>query len=83
MLKVGDKLICKERLVDWYTIGRTYNIINIEGEQISIKDNMDVSFSFGLLKSTYNDIFFIWRFFYSPNELRKLKLKELEFMQKV
>jgi hypothetical protein len=69
MLKVGDKLICKERLVDWYTIGRTYNIIN--------------TFSFGLLKSTYNDIFFIWRFFYSPNELRKLKLKELEFMQKV
>jgi hypothetical protein len=83
MLNVGDNVICKESLSDWYTIGKTYFIIEIKGRQVLINDNVGDSFWFDLLVSSFNDIFNIWRVFYSPNELRKLKLKELEFMQKV
>ena len=76
MLKIGDKLLCKKT-------GKLYNIKKIS---YIIKDEYYIQMGdliskwrFVLNKDnkiTFHDLY-IWDYFYTPQELRKLKLEKL------
>ena len=71
MLKVGDKLLCKKshylvKKNKYYEISHIFvNILH----WIYFNDNY-----FNL---NPNSILYIWKYFYKPQEVRKLKLKQL------
>ena len=79
MLKVGDKLLCKitNFFVDKYY---TIKIINKFDNSVifRIKNENDDFFTFSLNK---NDNYYIWKYFYTPNEVRKMKLKKLKHVK--
>ena len=70
MLKVGDKLLCKKTS---YNIkkGKYYSITNIN---VYVYINNIVHFDGIEYSLDQNDI---WKFFYTPQEVRKMKLKQL------
>ena len=80
-LKIGDKLLCKKN----YIIFRKeklyfYEILNVEYEIINIiceKQSIYNSWYFSL---DPNDKLwdYIWDYFYTPQEVRKMKLKKLK-----
>ena len=79
MFKVGDKLLCK-KIVKHIHIKETkyYTITKISYDSVLIDDwwfNKNYNFySFGsYIKKSY----YVWDYFYTPQELRKLKLKQL------
>lgn len=81
MLKVGDKLLGKKMAHDFYFnnfdkdfIKDDYIIVKIDGKTLNIcNDGINVCFSFDDQYYPY-----IWYYFYSPQEVRKLKLEELK-----
>ena len=78
MLKIGDKLLCKKKLGD-INIGDYYSIqyfTDIEFYKICIgiiNSNSGNLFSYGIGQWNY-----IWIYFYTPKQLRKLKLKQVK-----
>ena len=72
MLKVGDKLLCKKSSECYKKYeGKCYTIskIDINYNLIQIDDWFSLY---------YDDIFYyIWYYFYTPQELRKMKLEKL------
>ena len=73
MLKVGDKLLCKKT----YNHFNCYNIVEGEYYEISYIINyiyFDNNYFFSLDPNHY---WYIWNWFYKPQEIRKLKLKQL------
>ena len=82
MLKVGDKLLCKKTYEHNRFEGKYYTITGIDNECVYFVyfvDNgcwphslSDVGYS---LNSNGN--WYIWNYFYTPQEMRKLKLKQL------
>ena len=77
MLKVGDKLLCKkDRLLSQYKLNK------LKGEYYSIT-GIDVYFVyFDGIGDWYNlnsnSVCYIGNYFYTPQELRKMKLKQLK-----
>ena len=71
-IKVGDKLLCKKSYkYNSHIKGKYYTITKI-------KDNVYVDLDYDDWFSLYpNNIWYIWNFFYTPQEVRKLKLKKL------
>ena len=67
MLKVGDKLLCKKTVI-YFTILRMDEFII----DIWINDDNDL---FSLNK---NSEYYIWDYFYTPQEVRKMKLERLK-----
>ena len=80
MLKVGDKLLCKKNSSeDWFIAGKCYPIVKIEtypdySSRIWVSYNNTNSDWFN---SNKNDNWCIWDQFYTPQEVRKMKLKQL------
>ena len=75
MLKVGDKLLCKQsyKLVNSYhdfkkERNKYYTITNIQ---------INVYFDDDWYSLDPNDYWCLWDYFYTPQEVRKLKLKQL------
>ena len=80
MLKVGDKLLCKKsyKLVNnFYKCkkerNKYYTITCIDVERIYFEED----FFFNISQS----IWYIWDYFYTPQELRKLKLERLKHVE--
>ena len=82
-MKVGDKLLCKKDKIFIDVI----IFINDNYYTITIIDKTDNSILIGdiwfYLFKKYNpngkyNYWFIWDYFYTPQELRKLKLKKLK-----
>ena len=86
MLKVGDKLLCKKTtsrynykylntiIIDTASLkeaGRYYNIFNIINNTIFFDDG---DYYYLYPKS----LFYVWNYFYTPQELRKMKLERLK-----
>ena len=74
-MKVGDKLLCKKSYYD-IKKHKYYTITDIK------KLNYFVDYYFYMFESRWycldpNDIWYIWNYFYTPQELRKMKLKQL------
>ena len=70
-LKVGDKLLCKkdDSSLNSFVYKGEYYIVNEVNYWILI-NNLDYF-------TDINETYYIWNFFYTPQELRKLKLKQL------
>ena len=70
MLKVGDKLLCKKSSQYYYKRkGEYYTVTDINKNRIYFDHDW-----FSLYP---NNIWYIWNFFYTSQEVRKLKLKKL------
>ena len=83
-MKVGDKLICKNRLIYKHihiTKNEVYLISDIdENEPYVSVDIEDSGLCFYLNKDTkylIEDVFYLWDYFYTQEELRLLKLNSL------
>ena len=89
-MKVGDKLICKETVEHnkyssenyrrVYFFGKEYTIKNIHSAHgvFITMDNSDRGMWFHInRRALYQDEFFLWDHFYTPQELRIAKLKKL------
>ena len=81
MLKIGDKLLCKKT-------GKLYNIKKIS---YIIKDEYYFDWINNFIHLNLNDYYFsldqnnyyyIWKYFYTPQEIRKLKLKKIKVNRK-
>jgi hypothetical protein len=72
-MKSGDKLICR-RNFDWFF--RTYK----EGDCVEITDLDDNVILVKNIIFTFNQNgdYYIWKWFYTPQETRKFKLQELK-----
>ena len=74
MLKIGDKLLCK----------KSYNGV-IEGEYYIVtlvKSRFEGKYYYSIINIDNDNVYFvkyyyIWDYFYKPQEVRKLKLKQL------
>jgi hypothetical protein len=90
--KKGDKLLCKKGLVglsnkDEFFAGKTYTIDlfdgrdnslfirNTENKKINLPHLEGIWFSFN--KEESDLLYYLYDYFYSPQELRKLKLQKL------
>ena len=78
MLKVGGKLLCKllcksQNLYLEFDAGKYYTISKISYDSILIDD-----WWFSLTKIDVAYWSYIWDYFYTPQEVRKLKLKQLK-----
>ena len=73
MLKVGDRLSCKRDYINYNSIkGYFYKC---KGEYHTITDIVDNKIYFN---DYYLDLKFdFWNYYYTPQEMRKLKLKQL------
>ena len=77
MLKVGDKLLCKKTMFD-YRFFKYYNMVEGKYYEISkIFDNI-IYFSADSYSLHKNSFYYIWNFFYKPQEMRKMKLERLK-----
>ena len=67
MLKVGDRLLCKKK-----------RIINYPDYKNFVIDDECAYFDYDWYSLNPNDDYwYLWEYFYTPKELRKLKLKQL------
>ena len=70
-LKVGDKLLCKIN-INFLKKNEYYIITNID----DVSDDVYVNNDWYILYP--NDwYYYVWDYFYTPQELRKMKLKQL------
>jgi hypothetical protein len=78
-MNVGDIVICKKSCMYYpgsgavITINKTYKIFDITKHHFYIKNDNDDSHGFGLNEDTS----YYGKWFYTSQELRKLKLKKL------
>lgn len=83
-MKKGDKLYCKKSYnVDWIVRNNFYYILDIihnsiTGEVCGYFMSKYPDYRSGSKFSLDRDDLYIWYYFYTEKELRKLKLKELE-----
>ena len=76
----GNKVYCKKELSGIhigkvFTIGNTYVIVNGGNDIIWIKDNVGVDFAFSLNEVRSRNFY---DYFYSEQEIRKMKLERIE-----
>ena len=80
MLKVGDKLLCKKNFLDVfknnYYIISSISITIVSFKFYSQEGKLMYSRGFSIKKSIHQT--YLWDCFYKPNELRKLKLKQIQ-----
>ena len=74
MLKIGDKLLCKKTYhhVHYKKVEGKYYII----DNISY-DDVYVCLDHDWYSLDPNRNWYIWKYFYKPQEVRKMKLKQL------
>ena len=69
-MRVGDRLLCKK--------SRFLNIIKNEYYTITNISNVYIYFSYDWYILYPNDwYYYVWDYFYTPQEMRKMKLKQL------
>lgn len=74
-LEKGNILTCKKELKDWYTIGKEYKILKIiDNSWINVEEN---EYNCYVDFSLHNTGKFVWDYFYTKKEMRKLKLEKL------
>ena len=89
MLKVGDNLLCKKNLSTYFRNGefqskfekgKSYKILGINNIYIRIKFRYNAKpIGFWLVQHRDKRFFYyIWDYFYTTKEIRKLKLKQLK-----
>ena len=81
--KLCDKLLCKKSSECYKKYeGKCYTIskIDIKNEYYTITDiqKFYVYVCYDWYKLSQNDKWYIWDYFYKPQEVRKLKLKQLK-----
>ena len=84
MLRVGDKLLCKKNYnrikKNDYRNGRSP--CKIKKNEYYIITNIDISFYFFVDNYWYsldpNSNWYLWEYFYTPQEIRKMKLERLK-----
>ena len=84
MLKVGDELLCK-KVFDFFKISTDFLVNNYYTIKIIDKTDNSILIEkiwFSLNKTSKNSLYrvCIWDHFYTPQELRKLKLEKLKFI---
>ena len=77
MLKVGDRLLCKKNTTNNNKYNKYELFLKNEYYIITIIDNVYVYVCHDWYKLDQNSIWYLWDFFYTPQEVRKLKLKQL------
>ena len=70
MLKVGDKLLCKKLVPLLKEKYKYYIITNINSEMIH--------FLADYYLNKNKTVWYLWKYFYTPQELRKMKLERLK-----
>ena len=78
-LKVGDKLLCKKDDIDFYESPKNYK--DEYYTIVEIDDTFCAVGNLGYFKNKYSD-WYIWKYFYTPQEMRKLKLERLKQLMK-
>ena len=76
-MRVGDKLLCKKTRID-YQDDNYYTKIKDRYYIITGLSKYEIRFGadyFWCLDN--NSAYYIWKWFYTPSEIRKLKLKQL------
>ena len=79
MLKVGDKLLCKKKYTS-YMRGKYYYVLKISKGYnnnyvfIYLKNDNNIKDWFNFTKKSD---YYIWNYFYTPKEIRRMKLKQL------
>ena len=77
-MKIGDKLICKQNFGFFNSIGKIYVVTTLHERSCLVKLTNENQFGrFQFSRSLY-DYFYIWDYFYTEQELRKLKLDKLD-----
>ena len=91
MLKVGDKLLCKKSIdfhIDFHNYNIHFDSIIIKGKYYTITFINNITYFY--INKIYFDndkfycstnrisLWYIWDFFYKPQEVRKMKLKQLK-----
>ena len=74
MLKVGDKLLCKKS----YHHGSVYNKVEGKYYIITMFDSNMIFFDDDYYSIDPNYKWYIWDWFYTQQEIRKMKLKKLK-----
>ena len=77
MLKIGDRLLCKRDIVVFGKVKDIYYIVTDVFDDI-VYFNNDFYFR---SDSPYNNCDnWIWKYFYTPQEVRKMKLERLRLL---
>ena len=79
-MKVGGKLLCKTASVTYYMyIEKTkyYTITDITDNDVSVSVMVTNNTQYFSLEP--NNIWYIWNYFYTTLEMRKMKLKQLKY----
>lgn len=85
-MKIGDKLYCIKNIYAEgtnflnYTKNKYYNIVYIDpyGYDVALKCNNNYPCGFSLKKNNTNNEWYIWDYFYTIKQLRKIKLDKLK-----
>ena len=84
MIKVGDRILCKNNLSEFgqnfnFTIGKNYTIEKIIKSEIYMYDDLNYLVWYENVRVVNKaDYISIWNYFYTPNEVRKMKLERLK-----
>jgi len=83
-MKPGDNLLCKYKpdinidgdgSIKHFIYGDTYEIVHVSDNYVDVKGNhWDIKFSINNPSFSYP---YIYNFFYTPNEIRLIKLNSL------
>lgn len=76
-MKIGDKLICKKsisEIEDGLTLNKKYVINDIFDDYIVVKNDYNTN---TFLKTDKYNYWYIWDYFYNPDEIRIKKLKSI------
>ncbi len=75
-MKVGDKLICKSN-INFFIKGGEYTIDKISSNDINLLIKLNHNnYWFNAERNSYS--YFVWDYFYTKTELRKLKLDKIK-----
>lgn len=79
-MKLGDKLWCKSNNKQLFTVGRPYEIKWISNPPDGIREFYMILGDNNSWTIVSDDVsyFYIWDYFYSIDELRDLKLNDLD-----
>ena len=76
-LKIGDKLLCKKTI--YYRQEKDIDLIENEFYTIAEINSYAIKniLWFSIKHTTTSYLYYVWDYFYTPQEERKLKLKQL------
>lgn len=85
-MKAGDYLFCKSNLIQHFIKGQKYKIIDVTTDTILVEQTTATLYDipcrhFTFAKEINNKYLYAWDYFITIQELRKLKIKQLNQIQ--